>query len=215
VNWVPWFQKYLKAPIPVCVGLATSDVGERLGTDFLYVDRAYWDRAERWRIIRGGIHLTRQLERPGDRLAWSELRPWRVSGDFVVVIPPSSYQCERIPGARDWLESLDLQTDREVRVKHDKQAPFAEFLAGAWAVVSYGSVAAVKAAMWGYPVLSGPWCPATPITCESLEAPVLKDRGPWLRSLSYAQWTMDEVRRMNFEEYEYRASGDYLQQAGA
>ena len=205
MNWVPWFQKHLKSRLPVCVGLATSDVGERLGTDFIYVDRGYWDRSERFRIIRGGVHLTRLLDRPGDRLTWSELRPWRQSGSFVVVIPPSPWQCKQIPGAADWLAPTlaSLQTDREVRVKHDKTLPFEQFLSGAHAVVAYGSVAAVKAAMWGYPVLSGPHCPATPISCESLEHPVLKDREPWLRSLSYAQWTQAEVANLNMDDYDY------------
>jgi hypothetical protein len=208
VNWVPWFQKHLKSSLPVCIGLATSDVGSRIGTDFIYVDRGYWDRSERFRIVRGGIHLTTLLDRPGDRLTYSEMRPWRSRGCFVVVIPPSPWQCRQIPGASEWLANLKLETDREVRVKHDKQLPFAEYLLGAHCVVSYGSVAAVKAAMWGYPVLSGPHCPATPICCEDLEHPVLKDREPWLRSLSYAQWTQEELKTLDMENYEYSRRND-------
>ena len=202
MNWVPWFQKHLKSRLPVCVGLATSDVGARLGTDFLYVDRGYWDRSEHYRIVRGGIHLTRLQDRSGDRLGPSEMRPWK-TGTFVVVIPPSPWQCKQIPGASEWLGSLRLDTDREVMVKHDKTIPLAEYLTGAHVVISYGSVAAVKAAMWGYPVLSGPHCPATPISCEDIERPVLKDREPWLRSLSYAQWTQDEVLNLNMDDYGY------------
>lgn len=203
MNWVPWFKRYLKSSLPVCVGLVGNDLKDRIGTDFLYVDRAYWNRAVKWRIVRGGVHLTHQLDRPADRMGGAEIRPWRADGRFVVVIPPSKYQMAIFPDAAGWVEGLKLDTDREVRVKWDKEAPFAAYLEGAWAVVSYGSVAAVKAAMWGYPVLSGPLCPATPISCESLERPVLKDRLPWLRSLSYAQWTMDEVQRMNFDDYDY------------
>ena len=201
MNWVPWFQKYLKAPIPVCVGLATSDIGERIGTECLYVDRAYWDRANKYRIIRNGIHLKHQLDRPGDRMDGVTIQPWREDGEFIVVIPPSRWQIERIPGADKW--EVRVKTTREIRVKYDKAIPLKEYLQGAWGVISYGSVAAVKAAMWGYPVLSGPHCPASPVSCEDIENPVLKDREAWLRSLSYAQWTMAEVLRMSFEDYQY------------
>ena len=183
-----------------------------MGTECLYVDRAYWDRANKWRIIRGGIHLKHQLDRPADRMAGVEIRPWRTDGDFIAIIPPSKWQIERIPGADKW--EVRVKTKREIRVKYDKAIPLEEYLQGAWGVISYGSVAAVKAAMWGYPVLSGPQCPATPISCEDIENPVLKDREPWLRSLSYAQWTMPEVLRMNFKEYDYSCRDD-VQQAGA
>lgn len=203
MNWVSLFRT-LKSDLPIQVGLVNNDLAQHIGKDFLYVDRGYWDRQRKFRIIRGGVHLTRQLDRPTDRQYGAEIRPWRKDGTFIVVIPPSQYQCAIFPDASAWLKNLDLATDREIRVKTDKQLPFEEYLQGAWAVVSYGSVAAVKAAMWGYPVLAGPHCPATPISCESLEKPVFKERSPWICSLSYAQWTFEEARAMNLNEYDYR-----------
>lgn len=208
-SWVQQFQKACKTKkVPVFVGLVNNDL--RLGPpkDFIYIDHGYWNRSKQFRIIRAGLHLKEQLDRPADRLEGTEMRPWRRDGSFIVVIPPSEYQAGIYPEARRWVSDLRLKTDREIRVKQDKHLPFEPYLQGAWAVVSYGSVAAVKAAMWGFPVLSGPHCPATPISCEDIESPVLKDREPWLRSLSYAQWTFDEARELDLDNYAYARRND-------
>jgi hypothetical protein len=64
----------------------------------------------------------------------------------------------------------------------------------------------------GYPVFSGPICPTLPISAgplENIESPVYSDnREAWLRSLSYAQYTMEELHKMKLEEYDYSRCND-------
>ncbi len=89
-------------------------------------------------------------------------------------------------------------TGREVRVRtKETEWPIARDLAGCWALVTHSSNAAVDAVLAGVPAICEATCPTAPLGNVGLEwlgAPVLADRGPWLRSLMAQQFTLEEFR---------------------
>lgn len=181
--------------------------------DCFYFDNPYFLRHEkhsRFRLIRGGSHLTKILpDQPGRSIYMPPLMPWQKTGKGILVIPPSPAQI-KIYGAQDWLKKtlkrLSRATGRHIVVKENKKHPLADFLPDAWAVVTFGSVAGVEAAIAGVPVFAGPQCPALPITAgfpEEVDDPDYPDRREWLRSLAYACWTVDDLPRLNLESYDY------------
>lgn len=189
------------------------------GADFLYFDHGYWKREKYFRCIVGATHLTRLLDRPADR--WMPLlAPVRRGGKHIVVIPPSDIVVN-VFRAQFWLERtlqrLAEVTDRPVVVKGKDGRTMRDACTGAHAVVTFGSVAGVEAAILGYPVFAGPICPTRPISAgdlSAIECPAEVDREPWLRSLSYAQWKMEEIEKLNLKEYDYGARSNDVQQGG-
>jgi hypothetical protein len=178
--------------------------------NFVYVDNGYFDRQNCFRLIRGHVHLTELLDRPGDR--WDrlniKLRPWQTNGRHIVVIPPSEWYVTLFKCA-DWLFdtriTLEKHTDRPIVVKHGKGGLEQE-LQDAWAVVTYGSVAGIEAAILGVPVFSGPICPTLPISAgslEEIETPTYRELRPWLCSLAYANWRVSEIPKIHLEDYRY------------
>lgn len=181
--------------------------------ELLYFDNPYFYRERKhdhFRLIRGGAHLREILpEQPGRKVETPPLEDWRRNGSEIVVIPPSGYQA-LVYGAHNWLEvalrRLGEATDRKVVVKSTKKMPLADAIKDAWAVVTYGSVAGVEAAIAGVPVFAGPQCPALPISAgalEDIERPRYPEREAWLRSLGYACWKMDDLPNLNLKDYRY------------
>ena len=93
--------------------------------NFVYCDNGYFDRANHFRLIRGNVHLTTLLDRPGDR--WDRLgikpRPWRANGNQIVIIPPSEWYVQLMK-CKGWLaytrNTLEKHTKRPIVVKHGK-----------------------------------------------------------------------------------------------
>ncbi len=194
------------------------------GREFFYLDNVYFPVAlaqKAWRrtlgralpnagfrLIRNGFHVTKLQNVPDDRrkkLCREELKPWR-SGRDVIVIPPSIY-FQDIYGSHGWTDAtvakLQTQTDRPIRVKYQKSIALRDWLADAHCMVTYGSAACVESILSGVPVFAGPICPALPITAgDDIEKPIYHDREPWLNSLAYAQWNLEELRDMDLTEYQ-------------
>lgn len=198
------------------VGLKDPEIKRyiREGLDFVYVDHPYFFRDDNtcFRMVWGATHLTTLLDRPRDRMKRRGMPlpvPWRKNGREVIVIPPSPRAID-IFDEQWWLmrtvAHIKRVTDRPVRVKHNKLTALDRFLQDAWCVVTFGSVAGVEAAMMGVPVFSGPICPTRPISAgeiDDIEKPVYAEREPWMASLNYATWRLDELHRMNLENYQY------------
>lgn len=202
-------------PVPVLKRPTPEEMRERWGKDFLYVDHAYFQRGDStFRLIRGDIHLTHIIDRPRDRLKrrWNvQMRDWRRNGSRVIVIPPSEWIDKLFKQPR-WLEqrlsALRRNTDRPIYVKSNKLEPLEPLLEDAWAVVTFCSTAGLQAALAGVPVFAGPQCVCYPVSAGSvskIEAPELKDREPWLAGLAYATWSIDEIDRINWDDYNYDA----------
>lgn len=145
----------------------------------------------------------------GETDRWSqlgiELAPWREDGDHILVLPQRGMGSQGVAMPRNWLAStlhhLSMTTDRPVRVrKHPGQnqcVPLEDDLKGAWAAVTWGSGAAIKAIVAGVPVFHNMrnWigAPAASTKVSDIENPFLGDRLPMLQRMAWAQWTLPEI----------------------
>jgi hypothetical protein len=95
------------------------------------------------------------------------------------------------------LDELVRHTDRKIIIKQKQMGPLKDYLKDCHAVVGYGTVATVEAAIAGIPVFSGPFCPATPIGCKDfskIEEPICPDREEWFNSLTWSQFSLKEIK---------------------
>jgi hypothetical protein len=172
-------------------------------TPFIFIDHAYFARGyERgnFRVIRNDIHqrTLKAVTKPKGKATCSA-RDWK-KGIHILVFPPS-YSISKTFDTKAWtaetLEELKKHTDRPIVVKKKDDGPLKKYLHECHAVVGYGTVASVEAAMMGYPVFSGPRCPATPIGLTDLsliEKPLYPDRGAWFNTLTWSQFHLDEIK---------------------
>lgn len=168
---------------------------------FVFVDHAYFARGYKrgnFRVIRSGIHQTTLKRVSGPKTFTPNFKPWR-RGSHILVFPPSLTMQETF-GAHKWVEEtvaeIRKHTDRKIIVKHKHTVePLEHYLRDAHCVVGYGTVASVEAAMHGVGVVSGPHCPATPISTpiEKIEDPIYPDREAWFNSLTHSQFHVSEI----------------------
>lgn len=135
-----------------------------------------------------------------------ELAPWRSGGREIVVLAQRGIGEDGYRQPRGWHDeiarTLASRTSRPVRIRpHPGRLPepisLADDLRSAWACVTWGSAAALKALMLGVPVFYG--CPtwigrtaARPVS-DDLEAPFLGDRLPMFRRLAWAMYNTEEI----------------------
>lgn len=170
---------------------------------FVFVDHAYFGRgyeAQNFRVILSDIHQRKLVRREKAKGFGYEGRDWR-KGDTILIFPPSP-TIAALFGAQNWVEQVKAglrdHTDRRliVKEKHAPQ-PLKHYLKTAHAVIGYGTVATVEAALYGVPVFTGPRCPATPIGLRDpalIESPIYPDRGAWFNSLTHSQFHISEIR---------------------
>lgn len=209
---------------------------QREGREYFYADNAYFcpgkSESSYFRITKCALQHTGAGELPFPKHLARErfaklginIKPWRKSGNHVLVCPPS-----RLFGATwgfnadEWLrltlKTLRKYTDRELRVRAKMSwndvkpnmamdimgAPEASVrgsldydLAGAWAVVTRSSNTAVEALIAGVPVFCTASCGASAMALSDLtqiESPILPDgRERWAAILASNQWTLSEMR---------------------
>jgi hypothetical protein len=190
---------------------ALAERFERAGGIVLVSENAYVDR-EGYAIARhkhngGGTALINDPSR-AERLR-VELKPWRTSGDFILVAP------NRFIGPRTdvmpevWTPQtvgrLQRLTKRQVRVRlhpgnwkrRPPKVPIEEELRGAWACVIWWSTAGIRALLAGVPVIycAPYWIGARAAgrDLKAIEAPMLGDRQAALRDIGNAQFTLEEI----------------------
>jgi hypothetical protein len=170
---------------------------------FIFVDHAYFGRgyeARNFRVILSDIHQRQLVKRDKAKGFRYEGRDWK-KGEHILIFPPSP-TIATLFGAQNWVEQVKAglrdHTDRMLVVKHKHATdPLKHFLKNAHAVIGYGTVATVEAALYGVPVFTGPRCPATPIGIRDpalIESPIFPDREPWFNSLTNSQFHIDEIR---------------------
>jgi len=147
----------------------------------------------------------------GEEDRWSklniELKGWRRDGEHLLVLPQRSIGEEGVAMPRNWTETIVAKlrkiTDRPVRVRahpgkiKDKPPTLEDDLEGAWAAVTWGSGAGIKAIVAGVPVFHqlAKWVGAKAATTEfDIENPWIGDRMPMLHRLAWGQWDWDEIR---------------------
>lgn len=179
---------------------------------FFHLDHAYFNRGYsngNCRVSYRHFHTTKLLDVPDDRVALTgkSLGDWKTGGKHIVLIEPSEricsvlYNVKGVAGTpKDWLRKaehiLRKSTDRPIVVKK-KSGSLIEVLKGAHALVSLSSVAEVEAALHGIPVFTSEDSPAAPISEKDLskiETPIYPEREGWLRSLSYANFSIDDIK---------------------
>lgn len=189
-----------------CLEMAKTCIEFNL--DYIFIDHSYfpstrgYKKDSYYRITRCGINATVFKKTPTNRLASLNVKcgPWKQSGTIIVLIPPSETMTKLL-GLDGWTEAtireLQKHTTKPIVVKHkfDKK-PLTDYLINAFALVSYNSMAAVEAAIYGVPVFVDKSSPANPIgrtDFSKIEQPIYPDRDNWLAWLSARQWNKDEI----------------------
>lgn len=167
-----------------------------LGRSYFAMARSQHNGAGRWR--------------EGGPERWDAMKigldDWRTDGSFVVVLPQRGIGAKGVAMPKEWTRSvaarLSRMTERVVRIRphpgSSKIEPY-EDLRGAWAAVTWGSGAGIKALVAGIPVFHAlpEWIGAPAArkldAVESLETPFLGDRLPMFRRLAWAQFSPDEI----------------------
>lgn len=183
-------------------------------SDFFYCDNSYFDsaRQEKFRIAKNalqhsgtGVSDCARFDALG-----LQIKPWRDAGAHIVVCPQSEPFMRDIAGyqgdwARDVRDALAGRTKREVRVRawnRDKgalSATLKDDLAGAHALVTWSSAAAITAILEGIPafVMSND-CAARPMAAgelSNIESPRMPNgRREWAGVLADQEWSLDEFR---------------------
>lgn len=170
---------------------------------FVFMDHAYFERGyerQNFRVLLSSVHQTDVIPHlPSDRVP--PMEPWREKrGSKVYVIPVA-------PNLATWHDShhwttdtvaeLRKHTDREIVVKPKNGTPLRDLLSSAWAVVSHSSVAGVEAAQHGVPVFGPSSSPAFYVGnqfLDKIETPSFSHRDEWLKTLSYSQFSLSEIR---------------------
>lgn len=186
-------------------GFESEDIFRWKDRKYVFCDHAYFERGYEkmnFRILFSQVHQGQlRTDLPPNRLQrFCPLpRPWR-QGSKVIVIPVQPMM-GKFHDETDWtektVETLKRHTDREVIIKFKNGEPLSHFLKDAWAVVSHSSVAAVESAYAGVPVFGPRTSPAFWVGEEDItkiEEPATPDRSNWLRTLSYSQFHLDEIR---------------------
>lgn len=136
-----------------------------------------------------------------------EWLPWRDDGKHILVLPQRGIGPAGVGMPKDWTDlimaDLPRRTKRPIRLRphpgRHAAPPLSRDLKGAWAVVTWGSGAAVKALAAGIPVFHAlpRWvgAPAARLLTAGtdFEAPWLGDRSPMFEILSGAQASLAEI----------------------
>jgi hypothetical protein len=136
-----------------------------------------------------------------------QMRPWRTTGNHILVMPNRNFGCPGYIMPSNWSESvvdrLKRVTRRPVVVRPHPgndlpKRALALDLANAWCAIIWSSSAGCEALLAGIPVIAE--CPkwickaATPEGGIKLaDNPPLIDRTPAFERLAWAQWTVEEI----------------------
>jgi hypothetical protein len=180
------------------------------GQHLVYIDHAYFNRGYRWkkehtgppssfRMVLNEIHPTKIKRRKSDRFeAFNiSLKPWKKTGDHILVCPPTGFLTEVINLRPDWSEwavrTIRENSDRKIIIRpkpgisliepyinlskkikdvevllNTKDRPIEDDLYRCWAVVAPASAVSIEAIINGVPVFTEPSSPAAPIAVYDL-----------------------------------------------
>lgn len=180
--------------------------------DFYLIDNSYFDdtRQQYFRITKNMLQHPGTGMSDGKRLEALNLehcKPWQTDGKHVIVCEQSASFMELPVGYKgswldDTLRELRQLTSLEVRVRkwsRDKSwalNPLKLELAGAAALVTWSSAAAITAVMGGVPIVVQGQSAAAPMAGTLADLPHLPmlPRYNWLSVLADNQFTLEEMR---------------------
>lgn len=180
---------------------------ERAGAKVIVAENGWIGRDKVYALCLGH-HNGAGSWRVGETDRWPqmgvELKPWRETGDRIVVLASRGIGEPGVAQPRDWprqvMADLKRRTRRPVVLREhpgDSRAVIDDAIAGAHAVVTWASGAAVKAIAAGIPAFHAlpTWIGASAARplAHDLEDPLLGDRLPMFRRLAWAQWGASEI----------------------
>lgn len=187
---------------------------EKQGGTVLVAENGYLGvefNGSRWYALARGFHNGAGEWPIGDRSRWDELgvelAPWRTDGREILLLPQRGIGPRGVAMPDGWeyatVESLARQTSRPVRIRaHPGQnrpdVSLEQDLRDVWAVVTWGSGAALKALVAGVPVFYAfpKWIgrmAAAPLERANFHTPCRGDRLPMFRALAWAMWRVEEL----------------------
>lgn len=134
-----------------------------------------------------------------------EDQPWRGRGKHILVLPQRGIGSQSVRMPSTWTQGvvkrLKAITDRPIRIRQHPGAKKADplpDLLGCHAAVTWGSGAGIKALQYGFPVFHelDKWiggCAARRLA-DSIEDCNTGDRTELWRRISWAQWSLDDIR---------------------
>ena len=157
----------------------------------------------RWHL--NEFQMTKIRDVPDDR--WralkldASLKPWRSGGDKILIADTlDDYWLVRGLSTRwsyETATSLRKRTARPIVVRDkESKVPLDRELEGSHALLTHGSIAAVEAAVLGYPVFVDSSSTAALVgetDLDRIEQPARPPRERWLHSLAYSQYTEREL----------------------
>jgi hypothetical protein len=190
-KWVYWDRGYLRRVFATGLPQGANGGYYRWHVNTFQMKRIEDVPSDRWLALIPGNAVD------GRRL---ELQPWHL-GDHILVAPAGGIDYANLHGQQDWLDGtlaiLAQHTKRRLIVRDkESKVPLAEQLAGAHALVTHGSIAAVEAVIMGCPVFVDPCSAAASmgkIDLKQIEEPIFPDRERWCWSLAYHQFCESEL----------------------
>lgn len=170
---------------------------------FLYIDHAYFDRGydkANFRVIFSSIHQNHVFDVPSDRRKKFKVRlkPWRQGEEIIFIPAPANplWFHQQTNWNEEAIDKLVSITNRKIVIKADKKQPLLGTLNNCWALVTHSSVAGVEAVINGIPVVCDKSCPAhaVGVDLDNIEYPEIPDREQWLNTLTYSQFTLQEMQ---------------------
>lgn len=138
------------------------------------------------------------------------IKPWKKTGDYILIVAPDEFPVRyytRLQNEFEWAMwckgELRKYTDRKIFIRHKEKRkqrihdPLDLYLKDAWAVVTHQSLACIESILEGVPVFNlAPSC-CNKMALQDLskiEEPFYPDnRWEWIKSLSYGQFTYEEI----------------------
>jgi hypothetical protein len=147
----------------------------------------------------------------GEAPRWKDqnitLRPWRETGEEILVLPQRGFGPKEVAMPEGWVDAtvaaIKRKTSRPVRVRkhpgnHPPEIPIEEDLNNVWVVVTWGSSAAIKALAAGVPAFycfrSWIAASAAQFGLEDLQWPYRASRERAFQRIGWAQWRIEEIQ---------------------
>lgn len=176
-------------------GQTAAQAFEREGFLVLVTENASWGNdfaGHRWYTMAQYRHNTAGAFPIGGTDRWDdlgvELAPWRTEGE-TVILGQRSIGSPPVSSPRQWAEAAWRKYGGRIRphpgIGHAK--PLEDDLARCGRVITWGSGAAIKALLWGIPVVSE--MPSWIGECEATD----RSRLAMFRRLAWAQWRHSEI----------------------
>lgn len=198
--------------------ISSLDVLHRLEKDnasYINIDKGYFKNRKsnsHWRLTFNNLQQTKIFDVPNDRLKHFniELKPWQTNGEYILILAPNPLPLLYYTGSSDVLAwCMDIKnklleyTDRKVfiRFKESRKIrghdPLTKYLNNCYAIVTLQSIGCIETIINGIPTLNlAPSC----LDClyqskiELIEKlPKPDNRYEWLKTLSYSQFTIEEI----------------------